>query len=104
VIEIDFNKTLIKKVEEDFQKERKYVVERSEDLKSLLIKIEKVGTLSLPTSVRGMETHHPELERDLNLLEGCGLISGKVRYTKHNAYHEYFITEKGKTMVRQFAT
>lgn len=104
MIEIDLSKILLKKIEEDFQKERKKVVERSEDLKSLLIRIAKAGRWSLPTSVRGMETHHPELEKDLNLLERCGLISSKVKYTKHNAYREHFVTEKGKAMAKQFAT
>jgi hypothetical protein len=102
VIEIDFNKILLKKMEEDFQKERKKVVERSEDLKSLLVRIAKAGRWSLPTSVMGTETHHPELKNDLNLLERCGLISGKAIYTKHNAYQEYSVTRKGKAMVRQF--
>lgn len=104
MIGIDFSKTMLKKIDEDFRKERKQVVERSEDLKSLLIRIAKSGRWSLPTIVRGMETHHPELERDLNLLERCGLISGKVKYTKHNAYQEYVVTEEGKAMIRQFTT
>lgn len=70
-------------------------------MKSLLIKIAEAGRWSLPTSVRGMETHHAELEKDLNLLEKCGLISYKVRYTKHNEYHEYSVTKNGQAVVRQ---
>ena len=97
MIEIDFNEFLLKKIEEDFQNERKKVMERMEDLKSLLVRIAEAGRWSLPTSVRGMDTHSPELERDLNLLERCGLISSKVRYTEHNAYREYFVTGKGKS-------
>jgi len=102
VIEIDFNKILLEKVEEDFQKERKEVVERLEELKSLLIMIAKVGRWSLALSVMGMETHHLEQEKDLDLLERCGLIESKVKYTKHNEYREYSVTEKGQAIVKQF--
>jgi DNA-binding HxlR family transcriptional regulator len=102
VIRIDFKKILLEGIEEDFQKERRNVVERSEDLQALLVRIAKAGRWSLPTSVMGMETHHPELEKDLNRLERCDLISSKVKYTKHNAYREYVATEKGKTTVKQF--
>jgi hypothetical protein len=103
VIKIGFNKILLEKVEEDFQKERKEVVERSEELKSLLIRIAKAGRWSLTISVMGMETHHPEQEKDLDLLERCGLIESKVKYTEHNEYREYSVTEKGQAIVRQFA-
>ena len=102
MIEIDFKKILLKGIEKGFQKERKNVVERSEDLQALLVRIAKAGRWSLPTSVMGMETHHPELENDLTLLEKCDLISSKVKYTKHNTYREYVVTEKGKAMVKQF--
>ncbi len=91
-------------MEEDFQKERKKVVEHSEELKSLLIRIAKAGRWTLTMSVMGMETHHPEQEKDLDLLERCGLIESKVKYSKHNEYHEYSVTEKGQAVVRQFLT
>ncbi len=79
----------------------KAIVEYSENLKSLLIKIAEARRWSLLTSVRGLETHHAELEKDLSLLERCGLISCKVKYTKHNEYHEYSITKNGQALVRQ---
>ncbi len=104
MIEIDFNKILLKKMEEDFQKGRKKVVERSEELKSLLIRIAKAGRWTLTMSVMGMETHHPQQEKDLDLLERCGLIESKVKYSKHNEYREYSVTEKGQAIVRQFLT
>ncbi len=104
MIEIDFNKILLKKMEEDFQKERKKVVERSEELKSLLIRIAKAGRWTLTMSVMGMETHHPQQEKDLDLLERCGLIESKVKYSKRNEYREYSVTEKGQAIVRQFLT
>jgi hypothetical protein len=104
VIEIDFNKILLKKMEEDFQKKRKKVVEHSEELKSLLIRIAEAGRWTLTMNVEGMETHHPEQERDLDLLERCGLIESKVKYSKHNEYRECSVTEKGQAIVRQFLT
>ena len=102
MIEIDFNKILLEKVEEGFQREREEIVERSEELKSLLIRIAKVGKWTLTTSVMGMETHHPEQEKNLDLLERCGLIESKIKYTKHNEYREYSVTEKGQAITRQF--
>ena len=103
MIEIDFDRILLKRIEEDFEKERKKITEHSDDLKSLLIKIGKAGRWSLPTSVMGTDTHHPELEKGLDLLERSGLIRSKAVYTKHNAYQEYSLAEKGKAMVQQFA-
>lgn len=97
---MDFNKILLEKVEEDFQREQKDVVERLEELKSLLIKIAKAGRWDLTTNVMGMETHHPMQEKDLDLLERCGLIESKIKYTKHNAYREYSVTEKGQAIAR----
>lgn len=99
VIEIDLSKILLEKVEEDFQKRRKEVVNRSESLKLLLTTIAKAGKWYLTTNVRGMDTHHPEIERDLELLEGSGLIESSVKYTKHNSYREYSVTKRGKVIV-----
>lgn len=104
VIEIDFSKILLEKLEEDSRKERKEVVERSEELKSLLIRIAKAGRWTLTMSVMGMDTHHPELEKDLDLLEKCGLIGSRVKYSKHNEYREYSVTQKGQASVQQFLT
>lgn len=102
MIKIDLNKILLQKIEEDFRKEQKKVAERSEELKSLLMRIAKAGKWSLPIIVMGMETHHLEQEKDLDLLEKCGLIGSKVKYTKRNAYREYSVTEKGQALIRQF--
>ena len=101
MIEIDFNRILLEKIEEDYQEERKKVIERSEELRSLLIKIANAGRWDLTTSVMGMETHHPEQQEDLDLLERCGLIESKVKYTKHNEYREYSITRKGQAIVKR---
>ena len=100
MVEIDFNKILLEKVEEEYQKRRKRIVEHSEKLKSHLIRIAKAGRWTLTTSVMGTEIHHPEEEKDLDLLEKCGLIKSKVKYTKHNSYREYSITENGQAIIR----
>ena len=65
-----------------------------------MIKIANAGRWDLATSVMGMETHHPEQEKDLDLLERCGLIESRIKYTKHNEYREYTITRKGQTIVK----
>jgi len=102
MIEIELNKILLQRINEDFQEEKKKVVEHLEELKSLLIRIAEAGRWTLTTTAMGMETHHPEQERYLDLLERCGLVESKVRYTKHNEYREYSVTEKGQALVRQF--
>lgn len=100
VIDIDLNKILLEKIEEEVQEKRKEVVIISERLKSLLIRIAKARRWTITTNMMGTDIHHPEQERDLDLLEKCGLIKSKVRYTKHNSYREYSVTEKGQAMVR----
>lgn len=101
VIEIDLNKILLEKVEEEVQEKRKEFVKRSERLKSLLIRIAKARRWTITTNMMGTDINHPEQERDLDLLEECGLIKSKVKYTKHNSYREYSITEKGQAIVRR---
>jgi hypothetical protein len=100
VIEIELKKILLEKVDEDFQKERNKVIESLEDYKSLLIKIADASRWDFTTSVMGMETHHPEQQKALDLLERCGLIESKVKYTKHNEYREYSVTKNGQMLVK----
>ena len=97
-------KILLEGAKVEYQNEREQIVDRIEELESLLIKIENAGRWTLTTTVMGMETHYPRLEKDLNLLVRCELIKGQVKYTKHNAYLEYVVTEKGEAMVKHILT
>jgi len=92
---------LLQQVEEDFQAECQIIIQRLDHYKTLLNTIAKMGKFSLPVTVRGTDVRHPEYERDLNLLEKCGVIKSGVRFTKHNAYREYVLTERGQALIRE---
>ena len=76
----------------------KKVLER---YKSRIIEIAKAGRWDLPIFIEGAETHYERDEKDLNLLERSRLIKGKMKYTEHNAYREYTLTEKGAELARK---
>lgn len=96
---------ILKKFEEDakqrIQEEREEIVQRSENLKSYLANIAKIGKWSLPLFIRGMEIRHPEHEKNLELLERCGLIKSRIKYTEHNIYREYLLTEEGAALIQR---
>jgi len=92
---------LLQTVEEDFHAECQVIIQRIDHYKKLLNNIKKAGRFSLPITVRGTDVHHPEHEKDLSLLEKCGVIKSTVKFTQHNAYHEYVLTEKGQALTRE---
>jgi len=92
---------LLKGIEEDFQEECNGVVERLEHIKSLLVNIATTGSWRLPITVMGMETHSPEYERDLNLLERCGLVKSRVKFTERNSYRVYELSQEGAALVKR---
>lgn len=91
---------LLQRVEEDFHAECQVIIQRLDHYKTLLKKIESSGKFSLPITVRGTDVHHPEYEKDLSLLERCGVVTSRVKFTDHNAYREYVLTERGQALVR----
>jgi len=101
----DLTEIMVKKIEEDArtrtQQECREIVQHSENLKQYLVTIAKAGRWSLPLTIRGMEINHPEHERSLELLERCGLVESKIRYTEHNSYREYTVTEQGIALIRK---
>jgi len=92
---------LLQRVEEDFQAECQVIIQRLDHYKTLLKTIADAGRFSLPTTIRGTDVHHPEYEKDLGLLERCGVVQSRVKSTKHNAYREYVLTEKGQALIRE---
>lgn len=100
----DFRGILLKEAEDSFHIRCSEIVENLERLKSRLIEIANVGRWTLPIFVMGSETHYPEHEKDLDLLERCGLIKSKVRYSKHNAYREYTVTDEGAALAERLKT
>lgn len=100
----DLKAILLKQTEDDFHRECKQIVENLGRLKSRLIEIANLGRWTLPIFVMGSETHYPQYEKDLDLLESCGLIKSKVRYTRHNAYREYTVTNEGAALADRLRT
>ncbi|MCL6579647.1 MAG: hypothetical protein K6T73_09745 [Candidatus Bathyarchaeota archaeon] len=104
----DLTEVMLKRIEENtrqrIQEECKEIVQRSENLKSYLINIAKIGKWSLPLTIRGMEIRHPEHEKNLDLLERCGLIKSRIKYTEHNTYREYLLTEEGTELIQKECT
>lgn len=94
---------LIKSKEEEFHLECEEIVKRVDHIKSLLIKISDNGGLQLPLTIRGAEVRMPEYEKDLNLLERCGLVKSRVRFTEHNSYRVYEISGEGATLVKNLS-
>jgi hypothetical protein len=101
----DLVELMLKRIEETaknrLQEECREVVQRSEQLKSYLIHITKFGRWSLPVAIRGMEIRHLEHEKNLELLERCGLVKSRVKYTEHNIYREYSLTEEGIELIQR---
>jgi hypothetical protein len=92
---------LLQSVEQDFQAECQIITQRLDHYKTLLNTIARAGRFSLPITVRGTDVHHPEYEKDLNLLERCGVVKSRVKFTQHNAYREYVLTDKGQALIRE---
>jgi len=105
MLEPDLIEIMLKRIEENakqrVQEEREEIVQRSDHLKSYLINIAKIGRWSLPLVIRGMETRHPEHEKNLELLERCGLVKSRIKYTEHNIYREYSLTEEAAALIQK---
>lgn len=91
---------LLQRIEEDFHAECQVIIQRLDHYKTLLKKIDNSGKFSLPITVRGTDVHHPEYEKDFSLLERCGVVTSRVKFTDHNAYREYVLTERGQALIR----
>lgn len=91
----ELKNVLYKQAEDDYKRECREIEEGLERYKSHLIKIAQAGKWDFPIFIEGWETHREQDERDLNLLERSRLIKSEIKYTEHNAYREYRVTEKG---------
>lgn len=105
LLALDLIELMLKRIEETskhrLQEECREVVQRSEQLKSYLIHITKFGRWSLPVAIRGMEIRNPEHEKNLELLERCGLVKSRFKYTEHNIYREYSLTDEGAELIQR---
>lgn len=97
----DLREFLYKQAEEDYKSERGEIEEGLERYKSLILTILKVKKWDLPIRIEGSETHFEQYEKDLNLLERSNLVKGQVKYTEHNEYREYKLTEKGSELAKK---
>ncbi len=96
----DLKIVLLKSMEEDYQLECREIQERLEGIKSLLREIAGTNGWKLPVTVMGMEMHYPDYERDLKLLERCGLLKSTVKFTERNSYRLYVLSEKGEALIK----
>ena len=96
----DLKVVLLKSMEEDFQQECREIQERLDEIKALLCQIANTNGWELPVTVMGMEMHYPDYERDLKLLEKCGLVKSTVKYTERNSYRLYVLSEKGEALIK----
>ncbi len=92
---------LYKQAEDDYKRECEEIEKGLERYKSHLIKIAQASKWDFPISIEGWKTHREQDERDLNLLERSRLIQSEMKYTEHNVYREYRVTEKGAELVRK---
>jgi len=95
---------LLKGIEENFHEECNETIGRLEHIKSLLISNANTGSLRLPITVRGVEIRYPGCEKDLSLLERCGLVKSRIKYTEHSSHRVYELSEEGASLVRKLST
>lgn len=99
----ELKEILIKSKEDQFRLECEEIVKRVDHIKSLIMKIADNGGLQLPLTIRGTEVRLPEYEKDLDLLERCGLVKSRIRFTEHNSYRVYEVSEEGATLVKNLS-
>ncbi len=91
---------LIKRIEKDYQEECCALEERLDHIKTLLLTVSRTGSWKLPITIRGMDTSFPEYEKDLTLLERCGILRSRVKHTEHNSYRVYEFSEEGAALAK----
>ena len=91
----DLKTILLKLAKEDYKKAVSQIEKRVDRCKSLILEIEKSGKWSLSIWIEGSDTGKKEELDDLQMLERSNLAKGDMKYTHHNLYREYELTEKG---------
>jgi hypothetical protein len=87
---------------EDYEHEKLDIATNLPLFQSLLVKISKAKRWDLALWVEGSKVTAAETyETALNLLEHGHLVTGQMKYTEHNAYREYQLTEKGADLVKK---
>jgi hypothetical protein len=89
---------------ENFDLEQQQLEENIPRIKDLLLKLAHLKKLDIVVLMEG--TKPLELnrdERDLVALEKANLIKGTTRYTDHNMYRRYELTEEGEEVAKQIA-
>lgn len=87
---------------EDYEHERLEIAKNLSFFQSLLVEISKAKRWDLALWVEGSKvTAAEKYETALNFLERGHLVTGQIKYTEHNAYCEYQLTEKGADLVKK---
>ncbi len=90
--------------QEHFISEAKQLEANTPRSKALLLKMAQIKQLDIVILMQG--TKPVELskdERDLSALEKANLVKGNTRYTDHNIYRRYELTEEGVEIAQKLA-
>lgn len=94
---------LIKRIEKDYQEECCSIEKRLDHIRTLLLTVARTGTWRLPIAIRGMDAKFPEYEKDLNLLERCGILRSRIKHTEHSSYRVYEFSDEGAALAKTLA-
>jgi hypothetical protein len=92
---VEFKTILLKLAKEDYKNAISKIEKGVGHYKSLILAIEKSGKWDLPVWIEGSDAGSEEDFNDLQMLERSNLIKGNIKYTHHNLYREYELTERG---------
>jgi hypothetical protein len=91
---------LYEEICEEFEKAHHRVNEKIPLYTRLLLRTEKLGSWAVPLFIQGQQSRNLRLI-DLDLLERLGLLEGKIKFTHRNAYKNFRLTTKGKSLVKR---
>ena len=98
---VEFKKILLKLAEEDYKNAISKIEKGIGRYESLILTIYKSGKWDLPIWIEGSDTASKEDLNDLQMLERSNLIKGQMKYTHHNVYREYELSEKGTEVAKK---
>jgi len=96
----DLKSLLIKAAEKECEDKVKNVKNNLTDLQNLLLKISEQKKYDLTLWVLGEDVDW-KVEKNFELLDKAGLITGKMKFYDQSGYLEYSLTDKGKKIVQQ---
>ena len=100
----DLKSMLSKVAEEDNKREEKEIAQGMQRYKALLLKISKEKTLDVTITVEGTPKEDiSKNQQDLSILQRANLVKEQTKYTHHNVYRQYELTQKGTELVEKLS-